>query len=346
MHRARHWEPREGKRVQCNLCCHRCLIPEGHRGICGVRWNESGTLYSLVYGRSVAQQVDPIEKKPLYHFLPGSDAFSIATIGCNFRCLHCQNVHIAQAPADDERILGIDLPCEDIVSAAANHACASIAYTYTEPTIFFEYAYDTARLAVAKGLKNVFITNGYITEEALDDIAPCLHAANIDLKFFNDDTYRKVCGARLAPVLEAIQNYYDRGIWIEVTTLIIPSYNDSDAELRGIARFIADIDPDIPWHISRFMPAHRMQKPRTPPGTLEKARQIGAAEGLNYVYIGNLSVPGGNDTACPGCNVTVIKRNVFTHTQDIRINGQGQCSSCGRRIAGVWQAHADAQEQD
>jgi pyruvate formate lyase activating enzyme len=327
------WKSREQGDVQCNLCSHRCLIRAGRRGICNVRENRGGVLYSLVYGRATAQSIDPIEKKPLNHFLPGTPTFSIATRGCNFKCLHCQNCNISQISSDESfQSDGLVTP-EQIVHSAAAAECLSISYTYTEPTIFYEYAYDTARLAADKGLKNVFVTNGYITPEALAHLAPALDAANIDLKFFRDDLYRKICGARLQPVLDAIRMYHELGIWIEVTTLIIPTYNDSESQLRGIAGFLAGLDASIPWHISAFYPTYKLTDvPPTPVSVLEKAAEIGRSEGLKFIYMGN--VARGADTLCPSCGTTVIRRrgyNILSH----RLN-RGQCPDCGAPLAGVW----------
>ncbi len=325
----------DGK-VLCSLCSHRCLISEGKRGICAVRENRGGVLYSLVYDKVIAQNIDPIEKKPLFHFLPGSLSYSIATPGCNFRCLHCQNADISQLPRDrGGTILGEDFPPPSIVGQAKAYRCASISYTYTEPTIYFELAYDTARLAAEAGLKNVFVTNGYITPEALETIKPFLHAANIDLKGFSEDFYRKVCGAKLQPVLEAIKLYKKLGIWIEITTLIIPGHNDSDGELRQIAEFIRSVGEEIPWHVSRFHPTYKLlDQPVTPAATLQRARQIGIEAGLRYVYEGN--VPGeGEDTICWSCKKTIVKRIGFS-VRENRIK-DGKCGHCGAVIDGVWE---------
>ncbi|MFO7870915.1 MAG: AmmeMemoRadiSam system radical SAM enzyme [Kiritimatiellia bacterium] len=322
--------------VRCGLCRHRCLIPEGKRGICGVRENRGGELYSLVYGRAVAVAVDPIEKKPLYHFLPGSESFSIATKGCNFGCLHCQNWHIARPGSED--IAGRDTRLEpaDVVRLAESRKCASISYTYTEPTVFFEYAYDTARLASDKGLKNVFVTNGYITPEALETISPYLDAANIDLKAFRDKTYRKLTGARLQPVLDMIDMYHRLGIWIEVTTLVIPGWNDSTEELGDIAKFIAGVSPDIPWHVSRFSPAHKlMDAPPTPVKTIEDAVEIGREAGLKYVYQGNVFSPAAARTLCPGCGECLIDRS--RSGPFLIRNGRLTCPKCGIDVPGVWE---------
>lgn len=328
-------EAREGQKVLCGLCSHRCLIPEKKRGICAVRENRGGTLYSLVYDKVIAQNVDPVEKKPLFHFQPGSLSYSIATPGCNFRCLHCQNADISQLPRDHGGVLlGDEVPPASLAARAKSFGCASISYTYTEPTIYFELAYDTAQLAVQEGLRNVFVTNGYITPEALQMIAPVLHAANIDLKGYSDSFYKKVCGARLQPVLDAIQLYKKLGVWIEITTLIIPGHNDSEEELRQIAEFIRSVGEDIPWHVSRFYPAYKLlDQPVTPVSTLRRAREIGLEAGLRYVYEGN--VPGeGEDTDCWNCKRTIIRRVGFSVQEDkIR---EGKCGYCGATIDGVW----------
>ncbi len=334
MKEAKFYEKREGKAVKCHLCFHECLIKDGRRGVCGVRENCEGTLFSLVYGKSISEAVDPIEKKPLFHFLPGTTIFSIATVGCNFKCLHCQNYSISQPPGDMGGIPGEDLPPERIVSLAQQTGCRSIAYTYTEPTIFLEYAMDTAKLASLGGLKNVFVTNGYITPDALRAVSPYLDGANIDLKSFSEDFYRKVCGARLQPVLESIRLYRELNIWIEITTLVIPRYNDSEEELRKIARFIAATDRNIPWHVTQFYPTHRLQdRPRTPLKVLERARQIGMEEGLKYVYQGNVPGAGGENTYCPGCGKLLIERHGYTN-RSYAIMG-GNCPACGEAISGV-----------
>ncbi|MBU2499323.1 MAG: AmmeMemoRadiSam system radical SAM enzyme, partial [Proteobacteria bacterium] len=240
------YEKRDKGRVQCFLCNHRCLIKDGARGICGVRENREGTLISLVYGKVIARHVDPIEKKPLFHFLPGSRSYSIATAGCNFKCLFCQNADISQMPSDHGQIWGEDMTPEMIVDEASATRSATIAYTYTEPTIYFELAKDTAHLAVQKGIRNVFVSNGYMTNECLQDIYPDLHGANVDLKAFNDAFYKEQCGARLDPVLQTLEAMKRMGIWLEVTTLLIPGLNDSKEELEGIAGFLAALDPYIP----------------------------------------------------------------------------------------------------
>ena len=283
MKEAMFYEKLDEKKVRCFLCSHHCTIKEGKRGICHVRKNMDGTLYSLVYGKVVSMHIDPIEKKPLFHFLPSSTSFSIATAGCNFRCEHCQNFEISQYPMEHEDIPGQTVTPEDIVEAAARNGCESISYTYTEPTIFFEFAYDCAKLAHRRGIKNVFVSNGYTTPEATRVIAPYLHGNNIDLKG-SDDFYRKICSARLEPVKETIRLMKELGVWVEVTTLIIPDLNDSEEDLRDIAGFIKSVDPYIPWHVTQFYPTYKlMDKPRTPLKTLQKAREIGLEAGLKYV---------------------------------------------------------------
>jgi pyruvate formate lyase activating enzyme len=329
------YEKLEGTDVWCHLCRHNCLIHDGKRGICTVRENRGGTLYTLVWGMPCAYHVDPIEKKPLYHFFPGSKAFSIATVGCNFQCLHCQNHEISQMPRERNRVAGEEMLPSAVVDLALQSGCRSISYTYTEPTIFFEYAFDTAKLAKEKGLLNTFVTNGYIEEAPLRAIAPYLDGANIDLKGFNAAFYRKVCKAELSKVLETIKLYKDLGIWIEVTTLVIPGYNDGEDELRAIARFIKeDLGAATPWHVSGFYPTYRLtDAPRTSPETLEQARTIGTEAGLRYVYTGNIPGLDGENTSCFQCGKTVIERYGFAVTA-YRIKDSA-CTFCGAVIDGV-----------
>jgi pyruvate formate lyase activating enzyme len=323
------------QRVECFLCAHRCVIKPGQFGVCGVRENKDGRLLTHVYGKVIAAHVDPIEKKPLYHFLPGSTSFSIATVGCNFRCPFCQNWQISQVTEKDEEFRkGYSLSPEEIVQQAKTSGCRSISYTYTEPTIFFEYAYDTARLGRKAGLANVFVTNGYMTPEALETIKPYLDAANVDLKAFRDETYKKVCGGRLEPVLESIRLMRKLGIWLEVTTLVVPGMNDGEEELSDIARFIASVGTDIPWHISRFHPDYKYQDARaTPLATLKKAFSLGKEAGLLYVYIGNVWGES-EDTRCPKCQRLLLRRSGF-NVEENTIK-DGKCPDCGTSIAGVF----------
>lgn len=322
--------------VGCFLCGHRCTIHEGKTGICGVRMNQQGVLYSLVYDKIVSANVDPIEKKPLYHVLTGSLSFSIATVGCNFRCLHCQNHSISQIPKERPGYIpGSEMTPDEIVSAAIRNRCDSIAYTYTEPTIYFELAYDTAKIAHEKGLKNVFVTNGYMTEEALNMIQPYLDGANVDLKGFDDAKYREVCGARLEPVKETIRRMRELDIWVEVTTLIIPTHNDSDAELRQIAEFILSVDPGIPWHVSAFYPQYRMTHlSSTSTATIFRAVEIGKKIGLRYVYSGNIRGGDLEDTWCYHCGKRLIKRFGYYIQEDLIANGK--CPDCDTVIDGIF----------
>jgi pyruvate formate lyase activating enzyme len=321
-------------KVKCFLCAHHCLISEGKHGICGVRENHEGILFSLVYGKVISTNVDPIEKKPLFHFYPGTSSFSIATAGCNFKCFHCQNYDISQFPRKHDEIAGQEVTPEQIVDAAEKTECKSISYTYTEPTIFFEFAFDCARLAHQRGLKNVFVSNGYITPEATHVIAPYLDANNIDLKGDNE-FYKKLCGARLQPVLDTIKLMKRLGVWVEVTTLIIPSYNDSDTALSWIAEFIKSVNPAIPWHVSQFYPTYKLlDQPRTPVETLRKAREIGIKTGLRYVYEGNAPGEGGENTYCPSCGEMLIRRHGFIIYENNMINSR--CFQCKTEIDGVF----------
>ena len=328
MKEARFWNKADGSKARCFLCAHRCLISDGKVGICGVRRNEAGVLYSLVWGRSIAANVDPIEKKPLFHFLPGSLSFSIATVGCNFKCAFCQNSDISQYPHETGHIAGDEFPPGDVVAAALKSGCQSISYTYTEPTIYLEYALDTAVIAREKGLFNNMITNGYTTPEVIaSDLKGTIDAANIDLKAFTESYYKRLCSARLAPVLDAIRAYHEAGIWIELTTLVIPGENDSDGELRDIASFIKSVDPDIPWHISRYYPRYQYDKaPPTPGKTLDRAREIGLSEGLNFVYTGNVMDTVGENTYCPHCRKEIITRRGFSvNKSSMKGNTCGYC---------------------
>ena len=319
------------ERVRCDLCNHRCVIDDGSRGICRVRENRGGTLYSLVYGKAIATHVDPIEKKPLFNFYPGTRAFSIATAGCNFKCTHCQNADISQIQPDRQHIMGQEASPEQIVRAAEKNGCESIAYTYTEPTIFMEYAHDTAKIASQRGIKNVFVTNGYMTEEALRAMQPYLDAANVDLKGFTEEHYREICGARLQPVLDTLKLMKELDIWVEVTTLIIPTVNDSDEVLKNIAEFILSLGPETPWHVSRFHPTYKMlDLPPTPVQSVIRARQIGLEAGLRYVYSGNVPGDDGENTYCYNCGKIVIPRYGY-QLGDIHIE-DSKCKYCDAKI--------------
>ncbi len=304
------YEKLDDKKVHCFLCSHHCKILPDKFGICKVRQNRDGELYTHVYGEVIASHIDPIEKKPLYHFLPGSNSYSIATAGCNLKCDFCQNWQISQVSKEDDSIAGYELTPEQIVKKAKKNGCKSISYTYTEPTIFFEYAYDTARLAKETGIYNNFVTNGYMTKEALEKIRPYLDACNVDLKSFDDGFYKRMCKARLKPVLDSVKTMKELGIWVEITTLIVPGQNDSDKELEDIAGFMVSLGPEIPWHISRFHPDYKyLDSPPTSIETLRKAKEIGEKAGLRYIYLGN--VVEGNNTYCYNCNNLLIERAIF-----------------------------------
>lgn len=332
------WEKVPRKAVRCLLCNHFCWVQEGLIGACGVRQNKNGKLYSLVYGKLVATNIDPVEKKPLYHFLPGSQIFSITTLGCNFRCLFCQNADISQAPKPPQReIFGKKWTAKQVVDKAIGSSCQSIAYTYTEPTIFFEFAFDCSMLAKKKGLKNVFVSNGYMSKEAVKMIAPYLDAINIDLKSFDSNFYRRVSGGQLEPVLENIRLFHRLGLLVELTTLVIPGHNDSEKELSEIAKFIRSIDKKIPWHISRFHPMYKMANlPPTPTETLKKAYKIGKKAGLKFVYV--WAPPQAReeffeigDTFCPKCNRLAIDRKSWIPNL-ANVDEKGRCKSCKENL--------------
>lgn len=323
----------QNDKVSCFLCSHRCLIADGHFGICQARQNKGGRLYTLAYGEVCAANIDPIEKKPIFHMLPGSKSYSFAALGCNFRCGFCQNWRISQKKEADK--LGTNLEPkspEKIVSEALRYKCQSISYTYSEPTIFFEYALETAKLAKEKGLYNIFVTNGYMTAEAVEMIKPYLDAANVDLKSFNDENYRKICGGRLQPILETISLMRRLNIWIEITTLVIPGFNDSTIELKNIAGFLSGVGKEIPWHISRFHPDYKiMDKESTSLVKLKEAYTIGKNAGLRYVYIGNVLEE--EKTYCHNCGQSLISRGGFTVIKNIL--KEGSCPGCNTVLDGI-----------
>ena len=329
------WQAVGDKKVRCSLCSWQCLIDDGKTGRCSVRKNENGILYSLTYDKVCSANPDPIEKKPLFHFQPGSRSFSIATAGCNFRCVFCQNWQISQMALNNGQIDGQAISPEQIVTAAVRYGCKSIAYTYTEPTIFMELCNDCGRLARQRGLTNVFVSNGYMTKEAIDFAAEWLNGINIDLKAFSEDYYRDLCKARLQPVLDSIA-YIAKNteIWLEVTTLIVPEQNDSEDELRKLADFLVNsAGPDVPWHISRFYPSYQYKDSHpTPAATLERACDIGAAAGLRYIYVGNLPGSKAESTYCYNCGRILIERLGY----EILANNitDSACPDCGTKIAG------------
>jgi pyruvate formate lyase activating enzyme len=326
----------ENGETVCGLCAHQCRIKPGRFGRCGVRQNVDEVLYTLVYGELVAEHIDPVEKKPLFHVLPGSLSLSIATMGCNFKCQHCQNHSISQVhgqrPAD---LKGRKVSAEQVVESAIRNDCKSISYTYVEPTIFFEFAYDCALLAAENNLKNIFVSNGYLSEQASRDISPYLDVINIDIKSYNDDFYKKICGARLKPVLDNVKLMKELGVWVEVTTLVIPGHNDSNEELSSLASFLVSVDPSIPWHVSAFYPTYNMtDRFPTPSKTLTRAAQIGRDAGLKFVYEGNSHGGGGENTFCPSCGEAVISRYGFSVRENRVV--EGCCPLCKEPLPGIW----------
>jgi pyruvate formate lyase activating enzyme len=325
-----------GKNVRCRLCAHGCLITDGRRGLCGIRENNRGILYALTYGRPCALHIDPIEKKPLYHFLPGTRTYSIATVGCNLRCKNCQNWEISQMPKKGGKITDEEVSPEEIVDEAKTTGCASIAYTYTEPTVYMEYALDTSILAKKEGLRNVFVSNGYMTEDSIGLIAPHLHADNVDLKSFSDKFYKETCGGSLEPVLRTLKDLVKRGVWVEVTTLIIPTQNDSPEELGQIASFIKEeLGEHVPWHVSAFHPDYEMTElPQTSVETIRMAVGIGKENGLRYIYAGNVPHERYENTYCPKCSELLIERHGFIVSD--KCIKDGRCPKCHETIEGVW----------
>lgn len=317
-------------RVKCNVCAHRCTIPEGKVGVCRTRQNRDGKLYTLIYNTISSEAVDPIEKKPLYHFLPGTLSYSLGTVGCNFRCLHCQNWNISQVTIDKTNTL--ELTPEQAVQRAVAKGCSSIAWTYNEPAIWHEYTYDSAVLAKKAGLKTVYVTNGYITPEALRRMAPYLDAFRVDIKSFSDDFYKKVCGARLAPVLESTKLAKELGMHIEIITLLIPTMNDSPDEITQLVRWVRDnIGVDTPMHFTRFHPMYKMDNlGATPLETLEMAYDIAKKEGMRFVYLGNVGGHKYENTYCPKCNAMLIDRSGYS-AEEVRIKN-GKCPECGESI--------------
>lgn len=320
--------------VHCNLCPHHCIIDTDAKGICQVRKNIKGRLYTLVFGNTIVQNLETIEKKPLYHFFPGSTSYTISTEGCNLRCQYCTNWQVSQVDVEDEESKIMESPPQSIVDAAQYHGCQSIAYSYVEPTIFFEYMYEIGRLGFSLGLKNIIKTNGFMTVEALEMIEPYLEAANVDLKAFRNDAYKKM-GGQLQSVLCTLKKMKSFGIWIEVTTVIIPGINDDPSEIKDIASFIVnELGKDTPWHLARFFPAYKMSAfPPTSNRTLYLAKEIGLTEGLNYVYLTNFLGKGNQDTFCPRCRKVIIERNGSSLVKN-NVKHE-RCPNCKMHIAGV-----------
>lgn len=336
------YEKIKDDKVRCTACAHYCHINEGKVGVCGIRKNIGGRLYLIPYARAVAVNIDPIEKKPLFHFMPGTRIFSLGTIGCNFACEFCQNWDISQFSKSknwtdfDEDVLGEYWPPKKIVDYCLKLNIPSIAFTYNEPTVFAEYAYDVMRLSKKNNIRNVFVSNGYGSKEVYNLIGGFLDAINIDLKSFNPKFYQRICHSNLEPVLDNIKRLYKMGVWIEITTLVVPGQNDSADELKKIAGFISSVSPDIPWHISRFFPQYKMEELYpTPVETLIDAYNIGISAGLKYVYIGNAAEIGKESTTCPKCGKVVIKRFGYDVLK-MHIVGS-RCGHCGFKIKGIWE---------
>ncbi len=324
----------KNKVVNCHVCNHQCLISLNQRGLCGVRKNQNGKLYSLVYNKVVALNLDPIEKKPLFHFLPGTYSLSVAAMGCNFSCLHCQNYDISQGPKKNRQILGEETKPKEIVNSALKHQVPSISYTYTEPTVFLEYALETMKLAKKQGLKNIWVSNGYFSPQTIKIITPYLDAINVDLKFFDNELYQNICGAKLEPILNNLKLIKKSKIWLEITTLLIPGYTDKNKQLEKIVLFIRnELGKDVPWHISAFYSCYKMNDiSPTPPELIQQAMEIGRKSGLKYVYAGNLGFD--EDTFCPKCQNRIISRQDYEIKSYLQ--SRGVCSKCGYKIAGVF----------
>ncbi|RMG60613.1 MAG: AmmeMemoRadiSam system radical SAM enzyme [Deltaproteobacteria bacterium] len=322
MREAEHYTRENGK-LRCALCPHRCLIAEGKKGLCGVRENRGGKLYALTYGKVAAVAVDPVEKKPLYHFYPGRDILSVGSVGCNFSCLFCQNWHLVEGLTPLR-----DVTPEELLDVSRRRGSIGISYTYNEPLIQWEFVRDCARVFREAGQVNVLVTNGFVNEGPLRELLPLVDAMNIDLKFFREETYRKISRGSLEPVKKTIQ-VASQSCLVEVTTLVVTGLNDTEEEIRAIVDFIASVDPSIPYHISRYFPHYKYDAPPTDEGFLLRAYEI-AREKLEFVYLGNVLIPGTDDTRCPSCGELLISRRGYS----VKINSLkgDRCGSCGRRL--------------
>ncbi len=332
---AKYYEALEEKRIECRLCPRRCKVAPKERGYCGVRENRDGKYVTLVYGRACSANVDPIEKKPLFHFLPGAKALSIATAGCNMECKFCQNWEISQFRP--EQINSFSLPPQTLVHEARSRGIESIAFTYSEPVIFYEYMLETARLAKEKGVKSVMISNGYIEKAPMDELCEQLSGVKIDLKAFTEKFYEEMCSGKLQPVLETLKLLKNRGIWFEIVVLIIPTLNDGADEITRMSEWIAkELGPDVPIHFSRFHPTYKVKNlPPTPVSTISRAREIALRTGLNYAYVGNVPGHEGESTYCPGCGKILIRRLGYG-VENVALR-KGNCNYCKRPIPGVWE---------
>ncbi len=332
--KARFFKPLKNGKIQCLLCPRECIVTPGQRGMCRVRENQKGVYYTLVYGNPCALHIDPIEKKPFFHFLPGTQALSVATAGCNLSCKYCQNWEISQFPP--EKTFNFNVSPSELVNMALKYKTPSIAYTYTEPSVFYEYMYDTAKIASKKGIFNIYHSNGYLNKKPLEKLIPYLSAANIDLKGFSNSFYREISGGTLKPVLNTIKTLKKNGVWVEITNLVVPTKNDSPSMIREMVKWIIDnVGPEVPLHFSRFYPMYKLKNlPPTPVKTLERAREIALEEGMKFVYIGNVFGHKAENTYCPKCGRVIIKRKGYTiYENNIK---KGKCKFCGERIPGVW----------
>jgi len=331
------YEKLEGKKVKCNLCNHHCVIPDGKRGICGVRENKGGILYTLNYGKIIAYHVDPIEKKPFFHFLPGSNAFSISSEGCNFSCKHCQNWEISQLVKERKEVYGEDFKPEEIVEITKNENSKIIAYTYTEPTVFFEFVYDTSKIAKKEKIYNVYVSDGYISKQTINLMNGLIDAANIDIKGFTEKFYREICGASLEKLLNSIKLLKKTGMWIEITTLLIPGLNDDEEQIKGIINFVKDeLGKETPLHFSLFYPHYKLSHiPPTPVEKAKKAREMALENGLRYVYTGNYPGDEGENTYCYNCKNLLVKRYGFMVEKNLI--EKGRCPYCGVNIDGIFE---------
>jgi pyruvate formate lyase activating enzyme len=327
------WYEAQGQMVRCTLCPHECILGENDRGFCRARVVKNRKLHSVVYGNPCAVHLDPMEKKPLYHFLPGTPIFSVATAGCNLRCINCQNWEISQAKPENTE--NMDLLPERLVQVAVQRNIPSIAYTYSEPIIFYEYVRDTAAMARERGIRNVLVTAAYISEKPLRELCSVVDAANVDLKGFNDHFYKKITGAKLDPVLRSLEVMREEGVWLEVTRLIVPTHSDDLEDIRAQCRWLVrNLGPGTPLHFSRFHPAYKLKRlPPTPIEVLDKARKIALDAGLHYVFIGNVPGHAAQDTLCPECGRKVIERRGYRVPAN-RLE-KGRCP-CGEVIPGVW----------
>ncbi len=336
---ASYWIKKEGSTVKCQNCPHQCVLRDGQRGFCRVRENRGGKLYTLAYGNPCAVHIDPIEKKPLYHFLPGTNAYSIATAGCNLRCKHCQNYQISQVAPEETSNYKLQPKSlvNEVIHRKRLYNISSIAYTYTEPSVFIEYMLDSAKIAKKEGIKNVYHSNGYLNKEPLLELIPYLDGANVDLKFFNNDSYREIASGSLEPVLDTLKRLKSGGVWLEITYLIIPTINDSKKEIKEMTSWVLNnLGDEIPIHFSRFYPTYKLENlPGTPLETVETAREIALEMGVKYAFVGNVPMgqPGEN-TYCPACKKLLIKRRGY-YVLENNIQGSS-CSYCGEKIAGVW----------